>query len=368
MFTLLLLLASCGGGRGNSISGVAGDTLRFRYACHISWVSYPHYSVVTLSNPWRKGGLLHTYVVVPRDSALPANLPSGTLLRTPLKRLFVTATVHANLIKWLGCVDVIKAVSDLKYMNIPEIQQGVSRGLIIDAGEGLNPDVERIVEAKPEALFLMPFENGGYGQMEKLGAPLVECAEYMEPAPLGEAEWMRFYGRLLGRGDAADSLFAVVEKNYLHDKALADTVKQRPTLLCELKTGSAWYVPGGKSTMGQLYRDAGARYLLGDNSNTGSVPLSFETIFSKGEKADMWLIKYHAPVDKSYRSLAAENRLYTRFAAFAHRSIWGCNLSVKPFYEETPFRPDYLLHDLIAIFHPQIISPDSLRYYSKMNE
>ena len=35
---------------------------------------------------------------------------------------------------------------------------------------------------------------------------------------------------------------------------------------------------------------------------------------------------------------------------------------------ETPFRPDYLLSDLIQILHPEIGDLGGLRYFCKLNE
>ena len=35
-----------------------------------------------------------------------------------------------------------------------------------------------------------------------------------------------------------------------------------PSVISELKNGSAWYVPGGKSTSARIYADAGANYPL----------------------------------------------------------------------------------------------------------
>jgi iron complex transport system substrate-binding protein len=36
------------------------------------------------------------------------------------------------------------------------------------------------------------------------------------------------------------------------------------------------------------------------------------------------------------------------------------------FYEESPFRPDYLLQDFIQILHPDIPNLLPLRYYQKV--
>ena len=71
----------------------------------------------------------------------------------------------------------------------------------------MNPDMERIIDLHPDAILLSPFENsGGYGRIEKLDIPIIECADYMETSALGRAEWMRFYGLLFGVAPQADSL------------------------------------------------------------------------------------------------------------------------------------------------------------------
>ena len=96
----------------------------------------------------------------------------------------------------------------------------------------------------------------------------------METSALGRAEWMRFYGLLFGEAQKADSLFAEVEKNYNELKALVAPLSSAPSVISELKNGSAWYVPGGKSTSARIYADAGANYVFADDEHSGSVPPS----------------------------------------------------------------------------------------------
>ena len=116
----------------------------------------------------------------------------------------------------------------------------------MNAGDAMNPDIEKIIDFHPDAILLSPFENGGgYGRIEKLGVPIIECADYMETSPLGRAEWMRFFGLLFGRQQQADSLFYRVRNEYIRLKGLVGKLNRRPTLISELKNGSAWYVPGG---------------------------------------------------------------------------------------------------------------------------
>lgn len=95
----------------------------------------------------------------------------------------------------------------MKYIKLPVIQDGYRNGTVTDCGDGMNPDMEKIIDLHPDAILLSPFENsGGYGRVEKLNIPIIECADYMETSALGRAEWMRFYGLLFGVVSKADSL------------------------------------------------------------------------------------------------------------------------------------------------------------------
>lgn len=345
---------------------IVGDSIDIRHATLLNIVECDGYSVADIKNPWKEG-LLHRYILLPKGEPLPQSLPSGTILRVPLDSIILFSTVHSELICNLGCAATVVGVCEAQYMTQPTIAYGVKKGEILDCGSSLNVDIEKVMQLQPQAVWVLPYENGGYGKLGKLSLPLVECVEYMESSPLGGAEWMRFYGRLMGRAADSDSLFAFVESRYMQLRDSVSRCSSRPTLLCELKSSSAWYVPGGTSTIGQLYSDAGADYLFADYKQSGSVPLAFETILDKAATADFWLLKYGGK-EKSYSSLLEEFGGYKHIKAFEQRNIYACALDKKRFYEETPFRPDILLEELAAIFHPELFVNHSLRYYEKLQE
>ena len=141
---------------------------------------------------------------------------------------------------------------------------------------------------------------------------------------------------------------------------------ERPSLLCDTKQGTAWYTPGGKSYLGQLYADAGANYLFADRPESGSAALSAETVLARGHEADVWLIKYGAANDLSYTQLATDYAPYKSLRPWQERHIWGCNTLRIPFYEEAPFHPDRLLQDIVKILHPSLLPHHRLRYYSPL--
>lgn len=367
--SLLFILSACRGGKQEMVSPGCGDTISLRYADNLALVAYPDYTVATLRNPWDTLKTLHTYVLVPASRSLPAHLPEGTVVRTPLRKAVVYSSVHCSLMDKLGVAGSIGGVCDLKYIKLPGVQDGCLKGTIADCGSGMNPDMEKIIDLHPDAILLSPFENsGGYGRIEKLDIPIIECADYMETSALGRAEWMRFYGLLFGAASRADSLFAEVDSCYGQLKKRAALSSVSLSIVSELKSGSAWYVPGGRSTTGRLFGDACGQYVFAEDEHSGSIPLSFETVFDKAGDADVWTIKYNRDRDMTYSDLAVDYTGYTGFKAFKTRNIYGCNTAKIPFYEETPFRPDYLLADLIQILHPEIEDLGGLRYFCKLDE
>ena len=251
----VLCLTACGGHKtASSSNDQEGDTLVMRHAKNLTVIHYDHYTAVKLRNPWDTLKTLHTYILVDKNSPEPSSLPEGTIVRIPVEKALIYSSVHCGLFDELGIADHIAGICDLQYIKLEKVRKACLEGRVADCGNGMNPNIERIIDLHPDALLISPFENsGGYGRVEKLDIPIIECADYMESSPLGRAEWMRFYGLLTGTASQADSLFNQVEQTYLSLSRLAQNEPDRPTVLGELKNGAAWYVPGGQSTTGQLF-------------------------------------------------------------------------------------------------------------------
>ena len=364
---LIVALASCRGG--NSVASDSeggGDTLQLKYASLLTIVDYDGYSVATIRNPWKPEKTLHTYVLV-SDDGNDNHGVEGTVIHVPIQRAAVFTTVHCALLQDFGREGSIVGVADSKYIKIPYIQEQIAKGGIVDCGNGLNPVVEKIMDIKPDAILLSPFENsGGYGKVEDLNIPIVECAEYMEKSPLARAEWMKFYGRLFGASEQADSLFAVVDSSYMALKERARQAGEGRSVLMDKMVGNVWYVPGGQSTIGQMLKDAGGRYPWADDDQSGSLSLAFETVLERAGECDVWLYRYSGNHDMTLQELTAEHRGYDQLKAFRTGAVYGCNVEQSLFYEETPFRPDLLLAELLQILHPEITNLPPLRYYKKL--
>lgn len=366
----LLSVYACGGKRTSSVAQ-GGDTVRMEYARHITIVKHDGYTTAELSNPWRKDGVLHRYVLVSRkDSARMASKVSamdGTVVYTPVGRGVMFSAPHCYLMGEIGAADVVSGVCDLNYINLPYLHKAVSEGRVADCGNGMSPSVERIVSVSPDALFVTPFEGVNYGQLANIGVPLVECADYMETSALGRAEWMKFYGMLVGRENEADSLFAVVKRNYADYKDRAMKSALRPRVITERVVGGVWYCPGGESSMGQLLRDAGVDYVFADDKHSGSLSLSPEKVIEKAATADWWLFVNSGAGNLNRNGLLTEYEGYKMIKAYREGHVLECVPSISnPYFEQISFRPDFLLADFISWFHPELHISPSAHYYKLM--
>ena len=356
-----------------------GDTVRFEYARHLKIVKHQGYSIATLTDPWKQGKILHTYALVPKGKAgdeickafSSDNNQEVTIVRTPITRSVVFTTVHCALLYDLKAESAIKGVCDLQYISIPDIQQRAKLPVsdahhVADCGNSMSSNVEKIIDLKPEAIMVSPFENsGGYGKLDKLHIPLIEMADYMEESSLGRAEWMKFYGMLFGREKAADSLFNEVKSNYEQLMQKAQTAKQTRSVFTERMMGNVWYVPGGHSVIGGLLQDARARYVFANDTHSGSVALSFESVLDRAGKADVWLFKYNEH-PSTLQELLKENAGYGEFKAVKTHQVFACDCTHRPYYEEVSFHPDRLLSDVIQIVHPDIAGFAPMHYYQRL--
>lgn len=369
ILSIAVSLISCGG-KFTPATNDEGDTLVFKYARMIHVVQHEGYTDVTIDNPWKEGRVLHRYRLVPSAAtqSQPTVKDDGfTLVRVPLQRSVVFTSVHAALLQQLGASSQVAGVADLKYMKVPYVREGVARGTIEDCGDGMSPVIEKIIDAEADAILLSPFENsGGYGRLEDINIPLIECAEYMEQSPLARAEWIRFYGLLYDRQRQADSIFAIVDSNYGLLKKVATTSRINPTVLMDKQTGSVWYVPGGRSTIGRMLQDARCNYPYAADEHSGSLALPFESVLEKCGEADVWLFRYDSEQPMTRARLMTEQPGYQQLQPVKTGRLYGCNVMTSMFYEESPFRPDYLLQDFIQILHPDIPNLLPLRYYQKV--
>lgn len=363
---MCLTAVSCGNS-GRTKDESEHKAVPLKYAENLKIKEFDGYTEATIRNPWDTTKILHKYVLVPKDQELPANLPKGDVIRIPIGNALVYSTVHASLLMELGAIDAIGGMCGTEYVNDPELKKRLAEGKVADCGSTQTPVIEQIIKLQPEVIFLSPYENNDkYSKVGELGIPILEGADYMETSPLGRAEWVRFYGKLFGHEEAADSMFAETERNYLDLKAKATKASTRPKVLMDQRYGSVWYVPGAESTTSRLIADAGGVNPFAYIKKGGSESLSPEKVLYEAHDADIWFVKYFQDKDKTMQEFAKDAPVNSQFKAFKEGNVYGCNTKYVDFFEDTPYHPDRLLKDYISLMHPELNIGGEHHYFKKL--
>jgi iron complex transport system substrate-binding protein len=216
-----------------------------------------------------------------------------------------------------------------------------------------------VLAANPDVIFISPSKRGGYDAIRETGITLVPHLGYQELNPLGQAEWIKFVGMFIGKEKEAYDIFAGIEQRYTSLKLSVDSLKLsvKPTIISgEMHYGN-WHAVGGKNYLAQIFRDAGADYLIKDDE-TGGENIEFEKVYALAAHADYWRILNSYPGDFSYEALKASEPRNELFDAFKEKKVIYCNMKQTPYYEKSPVMPDVLLSDLVAIFHPELMPAD----------
>lgn len=339
----------------------AGDNI-FDYAVFINGVSAGEDAVrISVVNPWDSTGILARYLLINGNDSTIIPQRGEIRLKLPLKRLIVYSSVHAALLCELGFADAIVGVADAAYMKSPEITRRLQDGRIIDIGSSMEPSMEKIIALKPDGIMISPFQNAGHGIVDKAGLPVIECADYMETTPLGRAEWSKFYAMLVeGISPSNSRIFDDTSSRYNALTVKAAEFSGKPRVITEWQQKGTWLMPGGRSYAARMLMDAGAVYPFADNGSPGSVPMHYEKVFMAAQDADFWLLKTFGK-DLTLGDVAENHPFNTRFWAYSNNGIYNANTARSNLYEETPFHPDRLLGDYVAIFHQ---TGDTLRYFA----
>ena len=275
----------------------------------------------------------------------------------PIKNTICMTALQLSNFTILDAHDVVKGITGTKNLFNQDILQRVKDGRIVKIGMEGNFDTEMVLAANPDVIFISPSKRGGYDAIKETGITLVPHLGYKELDPLGQAEWIKFVGLFIGKEKEACEVFAGIESRYNELKEKTQHIDKRPTVFSgEMHYGN-WHAVGGKNYLAQIFRDAGAEYVINDDETSGE-DLEFEKMYALAANADYWRILNSYPGEFSYEALKASEPRNELFKAFKEKKVIYCNMKQQPYYEISPVQPDLLLKDFVAIFHPELVEKD----------
>ena len=289
-------------------------------------------------------------------------VPDGyTKVQVPIQRTICMTALQLSNFTVLDAHDVVKGITGTKNLFNEDINQRAKDGRIVKIGMEGEFDTELILAANPDVIFISPSKRGGYDAIRETGITLVPHLGYQELDPLGQAEWVKLVGMFIGKEREANEVFAGIEHRYNELKEKVERLKgeevQYPTVFSGEMHYGTWHAVGGKNYLAQIFKDAGATYVIDDEETSGE-NLEFEKMYALAANADYWRILNSFPGEFSYEALKASEPRNELFKAFREKKVIYCNMKQTPYYEISPVMPDVLLKDLVAVFHPELVEDD----------
>lgn len=349
-------------------------TIALEYADGFSVKQFETHKELIISNPWPEADKTFNYALVNETNKAALSLNSDqydAYVSTPIQKIVVTSTTHIPALELLGVEHTLVGFPGTDYISSERTRTRIDNGRIRELGKNEGLNVEVLLDLKPNVVIAFGVDgtNKSMNTIENSGIPVIYNGDWVEKSPLAKAEWIKFFGILYNMEKKADSIFNSIKNAYLEAKAIASNAKSQPTVLCGAMYKDVWYLPNGTSPEAQFLKDANANYLWSDTKNTGSLALSFETVYTKAKDAELWLSPSYYT---SYNALKESNTHYTQFSAFQNKNIYSfSNTTGKTggvtYYELGTARPDLVLKDMIKICHPELLKDYETTFFKPLN-
>ncbi len=363
---LSVTACSTGSNKTDVISDSA-DSSVIVYAKGFSIRYFSDYTQVIVNNPWKSGSIYATYFLV-KDTQ--TEVPEGGVkILVPLKTIAPASVTHYEFLHLLGELNTVTGICQADIVYNKKIKKGIEEGRITDLGDAFHINVEKVLQLSPSALMMSGYnqKDANLQRISQAGIPVIYNNEWMETSLLGRAEWIKFVAAFYDKSQLADSIFSNIENRYNDIKQKVTNIKDKPGIMAGSNFRGTWYMPAGRSFMGQLFADAGSRYFYSNDTTTGSLPLNVEKVLRDFSDADIWLNCNFATLDELIKS----DSKHALFKPVQTRQVYNFNKRMLPsgandFWESAVARPDLLLSDVIAVLHPEILPDYELVYAEKL--
>ena len=329
------------------------------YAKGFSIENYIGYSIVTVKNPWPKTTKTYTYILKEKNGIVPDSLKKNLIISVPIKSIVVTSTTHIPSLEMLDEVNTLIGFPHCDFISSEKVRTRIDDGKVKELGNNKDLNTEVVFDLQPNVIIGYGIDNKNptLDNLQKSGLKVMLNGDWNEETALGKAEWIKFFGALYGKQKLANELFTKIENDFLKTIRIAKMAKSTPTILAGDMFEDCWYLPKGTSWGSLILKQANGNYLWKKTTGTGSLSLSFETVFEKAKNADIW---FTSGQFSTLKEMTDSNPHYTKFDAFRNKNVYSfCRKKGKKggilYYELAPNRPDIILKDIVKILHPELL-------------
>lgn len=307
------------------------------------------------------------FLLVPEGKEAPEGLAADIkVLRAPVGNIYMAASSCMALFDAMDSLDrILFSATRADGWYVENAKKAMEDGRILFAGKYSEPDYEGLIEGDCELALentMLLHSPKVKDMIEQLGIPvLIEYSSY-ESHPLGRTEWIRFFGALLDREEAADAYF---DKQAQQVKELEGSAANGKKVgFFYIGTSGRVVVYSGASYIAKMVELAGGEYLFADvtdeDSGRSSVNITLEDFYAKASDAD-YLI-YNATIDEpiyTLDQLLAKSDVLADVKAVREGNVWCTG---KYMYQATD-----IIGDLILDIHRVLTdSTDGMAFLYKL--
>lgn len=270
------------------------------------------------------------YLCVPADMSIPEDIdPQIRILPMPLNRIYLAATSVMSLFDALGALDDISFVSmQSQSWYLDSAVSAIESGRMKFAGSYSAPDFELLLMEGCDLSIqsTMILHSPQIKEMlELLHIPVFVDRSSYEAHPLGRLEWIKLYGALTGREEAAKEYFdkceaelkALDEAPEAHCSVAFFSINSRGNAV--IRTSSD-YITSMIAIAGGLYAFDGLDEPAG---SAATLTISMEDFYMLASEADFLI--YNSTIEESIGSideLIGLNGIFAYFKAVKNGNVY----------------------------------------------
>lgn len=309
------------------------------------------------------------YLVVPEGGSVPKDLDDSIqIIQLPLQHIYLGATAVMSLFDAIDALDHV-SMTALKESGwtVENAAKRMREGKLVYAGKYNTPDYELILAQGCELAIesTMIYHTPDVKEMlEELGVPVLVDRSSYESNPLGRTEWIKLYGVLTGKEEAANAFFEKQKESVAELENYSSTGKVAAFFY--LTTDGKVVVRSSTDYVPSMIKMAGGVYAFDgvvDEDGKTSVSMTMESFYEKARDADY--IIYNASIDSSVKTiedLIKKDEVLKEFKAVKNGACYTTGSSM---YQRTDVIANMIL-DFHKVFTGQ--DTDQLEFLEKMKE
>ena len=361
---------------------VFADKANIRYAKHFTVSYHGNYKVVRTSatlGDWdaassERMDIEDIMVLVQRGTIPPeltGELSNASVVIIPTNRI---ATNNAASEIWIDMLNLSRqqvAVGGLKTYD-DSTRYAVQTGKLGQIGYfwADPPDMEVLLHRQPDILLSTISRidfNQALEKIRRLGIATAPIFDWAEEDYLGRAEWIKYISLFFNREATANALFEEIEGRINQLKKMVASTDTSPSCIWGHYVDGGFWLANANNAEARLLKDAGlinpAEDFTLPFSPVGEAFTSEEWLLL-GQQVEHWIISEGTTLVR----LPSQNYL-EGFQAWREEKLYHHYRRSKPehdvydWYNMSIVRPDWVLADLIALFHPDLLPGHNLIFF-----